>query len=131
MERVPWITASIKGLTVTGLEAGLGVDRRAAETGAQQETCESKIGRFGREGFAEASDAWETWTASLRLCVSLLDLGPGHLRWSSRVSWVESKVADGKAGEEKLRGNPLVVALRRRCRRSQKCVDDNLWWLRS
>lgn len=30
MERVPWITASIKGLTVTGLKAGLGADERAA-----------------------------------------------------------------------------------------------------
>lgn len=30
MERVPWITASIKGLTVTGLKAEVGVDGRAA-----------------------------------------------------------------------------------------------------
>ena len=31
MERVPWITASIKGLTVTGLKAGVGADERAAD----------------------------------------------------------------------------------------------------
>lgn len=31
MERVPWITASIKGLTVTGLKTGLGADKRAAD----------------------------------------------------------------------------------------------------
>lgn len=61
MERVPWITASIKGLTVTGPEAGLGADERAAggRTGVQQETCESKIGRLGREGFEEACEACE------------------------------------------------------------------------
>lgn len=54
MERVPWITASIKGLTVTGLKSGLGANKRAAgggrQTGVQQETCESKIGRLGRRG---------------------------------------------------------------------------------
>lgn len=36
MERVPWITASIKGLTVTGLEADVGADGRQQAGGERQ-----------------------------------------------------------------------------------------------
>lgn len=70
MERVPWITASIKGLTVTGLDAEVGAGGRAAngrrEEGAQQvqrgsprldgldrwieEAREAREGRVRREG---------------------------------------------------------------------------------
>lgn len=64
MERVPWITASIKGLTVTGLKTGLGADKRAADGRREYSRKRASPRLDGLDGGVEETwEAWQAWQA--------------------------------------------------------------------
>lgn len=130
MERVPWITASIKGLTVTGLKAGLGVDERAA--GGRREYNRKRAsprldGLDGRDS-RRRGRACERRVrlAFAAACACLYSSISALVNWSGRREYHGRRNRLAAILREELEGE-VFLALVLSCVLCRRCCTSGMW----